>query len=48
MSRAGEKNVVGIKQEDDTSFAVKIQGAGVEPFELQVKEQKFRKQSITF
>ncbi|XP_071338904.1 clustered mitochondria protein homolog [Trachinotus anak] len=33
---AGGKNAVGIKQEDDTSFPVKIQGAGVEPFELQV------------
>ncbi|XP_034547523.1 clustered mitochondria protein homolog isoform X2 [Notolabrus celidotus] len=30
------KSVVGIKQADDTSFSVKIQGAGVESFELQV------------
>uniref|UniRef100_A0A6Q2XTC5 Clu domain-containing protein n=1 Tax=Esox lucius TaxID=8010 RepID=A0A6Q2XTC5_ESOLU len=30
------KTAAGMKQEDDTSFPVKIQGAGVEPFELQV------------
>ncbi|XP_062238065.1 clustered mitochondria protein homolog isoform X1 [Platichthys flesus] len=30
------KNDVGAKQVDDTSFTVKIQGAGVESFELQV------------
>ncbi|KAL0979313.1 hypothetical protein UPYG_G00183520 [Umbra pygmaea] len=30
------KTTAGMKQEDDTSFSVKIQGAGVEPFELQV------------
>ncbi len=28
-----------MKQEDDTSFPVKIQGAGVEPFEMQVENQ---------
>lgn len=33
----GGKNAVGIKQDEDTSFPVKIQGAGVEPFELQVQ-----------
>lgn len=33
---ADGKEVVGIKQADDTSFSVKIQGAGVESFELQV------------
>ncbi|KAI3372888.1 hypothetical protein L3Q82_023340, partial [Scortum barcoo] len=32
----GGKNAAGIKQDEDTSFLVKIQGAGVEPFELQV------------
>ncbi|KAM4616138.1 clustered mitochondria protein homolog [Polymixia lowei] len=32
---SGKRPVV-MKQEDDTSFPVKIQGAGVEPFELQV------------
>ncbi|XP_023269367.1 clustered mitochondria protein homolog [Seriola lalandi dorsalis] len=36
ISVTGGKNAVGIKQEEDTSFPVKIQGAGVEPFELQV------------
>lgn len=30
------KNAVGVKQDDDTSLTVKIQGAGVESFELQV------------
>ncbi|XP_076125584.1 clustered mitochondria protein homolog [Alosa pseudoharengus] len=30
------KNAVEVKQEDDGSFSVKIQGPGVEPFELQV------------
>ncbi|XP_070689423.1 clustered mitochondria protein homolog [Pempheris klunzingeri] len=34
---AGGKDAVGIKQDEDTSFPVKIQGAGVEPFELQVR-----------
>ncbi|KAJ8005691.1 hypothetical protein DPEC_G00120550 [Dallia pectoralis] len=29
------KTAVGMKPEDDTSFPVKIQGVGVEPFELQ-------------
>ncbi|XP_051278786.1 clustered mitochondria protein homolog isoform X2 [Dicentrarchus labrax] len=32
----GGKDAVGMKQDEDTSFPVKIQGAGVEPFELQV------------
>ncbi|XP_018524789.1 clustered mitochondria protein homolog [Lates calcarifer] len=32
----GGKNAVGIKHDENTSFPVKIQGAGVEPFELQV------------
>ncbi|KAM3867538.1 clustered mitochondria protein homolog [Diretmus argenteus] len=36
ISRTSEKVAVGMKQEEDTSFPVKIQGAGVEPFELQV------------
>ncbi|CAJ1068847.1 clustered mitochondria protein homolog isoform X2 [Xyrichtys novacula] len=33
---ADGKEVAGIKQEDDSLFSVKIQGAGVEVFELQV------------
>ncbi|XP_074525971.1 clustered mitochondria protein homolog [Halichoeres trimaculatus] len=33
---ADGKGFVGMKQADDTSFSVKIQGAGVESFELQV------------
>ncbi|XP_059193770.1 clustered mitochondria protein homolog [Centropristis striata] len=37
MSPTGGKDVAGIKQHDDTSFPVKIQGAGVEPFELQIQ-----------
>ncbi|XP_034072275.1 clustered mitochondria protein homolog isoform X1 [Gymnodraco acuticeps] len=36
VSPTGEKDAVGIKQLEDTSFPVKIQGAGVEPFDLQV------------
>ncbi|XP_042343829.1 clustered mitochondria protein homolog [Plectropomus leopardus] len=36
VSPTGEKDAAGIKQQEDTSFPVKIQGAGVEPFELQV------------
>ncbi|TKS78790.1 Clustered mitochondria protein -like protein [Collichthys lucidus] len=32
----GGKDAAGMKQDEDTSFPVKIQGAGVEPFELQV------------
>lgn len=36
VSLTGRKDAVGIKQHEDTSFPVKIQGAGVEPFELQV------------
>ncbi|TMS03716.1 Clustered mitochondria protein-like protein [Larimichthys crocea] len=32
----GRKDAAGMKQDEDTSFPVKIQGAGVEPFELQV------------
>ncbi|XP_040898738.1 clustered mitochondria protein homolog [Toxotes jaculatrix] len=36
ISVTGEKNAAGIKREEDTSFPVKIQGAGIEPFELQV------------
>lgn len=39
MGLTGGKNAVGIKQDEDTSFPVKIQGAGVEPFELQVQSQ---------
>ncbi|KAK2837331.1 hypothetical protein Q5P01_014543 [Channa striata] len=34
--QAGGKDVVGVKQDEDASFPVKIQGAGVEQFELQV------------
>lgn len=37
ISLIGGKDVVGMKQEEDTSFPVKIQGAGVESFELQVE-----------
>ncbi|XP_037633331.1 clustered mitochondria protein homolog isoform X2 [Sebastes umbrosus] len=36
MSLPGGKDAAGINQHEDTSFPVKIQGAGVEPFELQV------------
>ncbi|XP_068559636.1 clustered mitochondria protein homolog [Cebidichthys violaceus] len=36
MSLIGGKDAAGIKQHEETSFPVKIQGAGVEPFELQV------------
>ncbi|KAF1389086.1 hypothetical protein PFLUV_G00069810 [Perca fluviatilis] len=36
MSLTGDKDAVGMKSHEDTSFPVKIQGAGVEPFELQV------------
>ncbi|XP_049907229.1 clustered mitochondria protein homolog [Epinephelus moara] len=36
MSLTGEKGAAGIRQHEETSFPVKIQGAGVEPFELQV------------
>ncbi|KAK1893333.1 Clustered mitochondria protein like [Dissostichus eleginoides] len=36
VSPTGGKDDVGIKQLEDTSFPVKIQGAGVEPFDLQV------------
>lgn len=36
ISMTGGKDAVGIKQDEDTSFSVKIQGAGVESFELQV------------
>lgn len=36
ISLTGRKDAVGIKQDEDTSFPVKIQGAGVESFELQV------------
>lgn len=32
----GGKDAVSMKQGEDTSFPVKIQGAGVEPFEMQV------------
>lgn len=35
----GRKDAAGMKQDEDTSFPVKIQGAGVEPFELQVQNQ---------
>ncbi|AWP07003.1 putative clustered mitochondria protein -like [Scophthalmus maximus] len=37
ISGSSGKNAVGIKQDEDTSYPVKIQGAGVEPFELQVQ-----------
>ncbi|XP_028269031.1 clustered mitochondria protein homolog [Parambassis ranga] len=36
ISLNGGSGAAGSKQEEDTSFTVKIQGAGVEPFELQV------------
>ncbi|XP_034397063.1 clustered mitochondria protein homolog isoform X2 [Cyclopterus lumpus] len=36
VSLVGGQDAVGINQHEDTSFPVKIQGAGVEPFELQV------------
>ncbi|XP_034728618.1 clustered mitochondria protein homolog isoform X2 [Etheostoma cragini] len=36
MRLTGGKDAVGMKSHEDTSFPVKIQGAGVEPFELQV------------
>ncbi|XP_029366249.1 clustered mitochondria protein homolog [Echeneis naucrates] len=36
ISMTEGKNAGGIKHQEDTSFPVKIQGAGVEPFELQV------------
>lgn len=39
MSLPGGKDAAGINQHEDTSFPVKIQGAGVEPFELQVQNQ---------
>ncbi|XP_068994474.1 clustered mitochondria protein homolog [Embiotoca jacksoni] len=35
-SLTGGNDANGIKREEDTSFPVKIQGAGIEPFELQV------------
>lgn len=34
----GDDNV-NVKQDESTSFPVKIQGAGVEPFELQVQNR---------
>ncbi|XP_070760676.1 clustered mitochondria protein homolog [Enoplosus armatus] len=37
ISLTGRKDAVGIKQDEDTSFPVKIQGAGVETFELQIR-----------
>ncbi|XP_068422909.1 clustered mitochondria protein homolog [Clinocottus analis] len=36
MRLVGGQDAAGIKQHEDTSFPVKIQGAGVESFELQV------------
>lgn len=36
---SGGRDGVGMKQDDDTSFTVKIQGAGIEPFEMQVENQ---------
>ncbi|XP_071380318.1 clustered mitochondria protein homolog isoform X1 [Centroberyx affinis] len=36
ITLTGGKGAVGRKQEEDTSFPVKIQGAGVEPFELPI------------
>lgn len=36
VSLTGGKDAVVIKHEDDSSFTVKIQGAGLESFELQV------------
>uniref|UniRef100_UPI0037E98104 clustered mitochondria protein homolog n=1 Tax=Semicossyphus pulcher TaxID=241346 RepID=UPI0037E98104 len=35
ISPTGGKEAASFKQEDDSSFSLKIQGAGVEPFELQ-------------
>lgn len=35
-SLTGGKDSVAMKQEDDSSFTVKIQGAGLEAFEMQV------------
>lgn len=37
ISGTGGKDAVGMKADEDASFPVKIQGAGVEPFELQVQ-----------
>ncbi|XP_047447162.1 clustered mitochondria protein homolog [Mugil cephalus] len=36
MSQTTGTDAAGVKRDDDTSFSVKIQGTGVEPFELQV------------
>uniref|UniRef100_A0A3P9IQH1 Si:ch211-166a6.5 n=1 Tax=Oryzias latipes TaxID=8090 RepID=A0A3P9IQH1_ORYLA len=36
LSQSSGNNSVAVKKDDETSFPVKIQGAGVEPFELQV------------
>ncbi|XP_008280230.1 clustered mitochondria protein homolog [Stegastes partitus] len=36
ISLSGGNDAAGMKQDEDTSFSMKIQGAGVEPFELQV------------
>lgn len=37
LSQSSGNNSIAVKQDDETSFPVKIQGAGVEPFELQVQ-----------
>ena len=37
QAAANGKNAAEVKQEDDGSFSVKIQGPGIEPFELQVR-----------
>lgn len=39
MSAVGGPDAAGAKQHEDASFPVKIQGAGIEPFELQVQSQ---------
>lgn len=37
IGMTGGQDATGIRHDDDTSFPVKVQGAGVEPFELQVQ-----------
>jgi len=41
VSLPGGDDAVGIKGDDNTPFPVKIQGAGVEPFELQVQTRQW-------
>lgn len=43
----GGDDAVNVKQDESTSFPVKIQGAGVEPFELQVRNQTTTKGLIS-